>query len=45
LRWISAAEGKEFAEKIHEMDGVIQNHISNLESQEAVKKVTELSEE
>jgi heterodisulfide reductase subunit A len=45
LRWISAAEGKEFAEKIHEMDGVIQNHISNLESQEAVKKVTESSEE
>ncbi len=23
LRWISAAEGKEFAEKLHEMDGVI----------------------
>jgi heterodisulfide reductase subunit A len=25
LRWISAAEGKEFAEKIHEMDEVIKN--------------------
>jgi heterodisulfide reductase subunit A len=26
LRWISAAEGKEFAEKLHEMDEVIKNH-------------------
>ncbi|MDH5507819.1 MAG: hydrogenase iron-sulfur subunit, partial [Anaerolineae bacterium] len=26
LRWISAAEGKEFAEKIHEMDAVIKRH-------------------
>jgi heterodisulfide reductase subunit A len=25
LRWISAAEGKEFAEKLHEMDAVIKN--------------------
>jgi heterodisulfide reductase subunit A len=25
LRWISAAEGKEFAEKLHEMDKVIKN--------------------
>jgi heterodisulfide reductase subunit A len=29
LRWISAAEGKEFAEKIHEMDDVIERYISN----------------
>ncbi len=26
LSWISAAEGKEFAEKLHEMDQVIQRH-------------------
>jgi heterodisulfide reductase subunit A len=26
LRWISAAEGKEFAEKIHEMDEVVQRY-------------------
>ena len=26
LRWISAAEGKEFAEKIAEMDEVIKSH-------------------
>lgn len=26
LRWISAAEGKEFAEKIHEMDKVVQRY-------------------
>jgi coenzyme F420-reducing hydrogenase delta subunit len=26
LRWISAAEGKEFAEKLHEMDAVINHH-------------------
>jgi heterodisulfide reductase subunit A len=30
LRWISAAEGKEFAEKIAEMDGIVQSNISNL---------------
>jgi heterodisulfide reductase subunit A len=29
LRWISAAEGKEFAEKIAEMDQVIQAYSSN----------------
>jgi heterodisulfide reductase subunit A len=27
LRWISAAEGKEFAEKIHEMHQVVQKHL------------------
>ena len=26
LRWISAAEGKEFAEKLHEMDEVIHSY-------------------
>ena len=26
LQWISAAEGKEFAEKIVEMDAVVQRH-------------------
>lgn len=26
LRWISAAEGKEFAEKMHEMDGVVKRY-------------------
>ena len=26
LRWISAAEGKEFAEKVREMDAVVQRH-------------------
>ncbi len=26
LRWISAAEGKEFAEKVHEMDEIIKRH-------------------
>lgn len=33
LRWISAAEGKEFAEKIHEMNDVIQRHIQKLEAE------------
>lgn len=32
LRWISAAEGKEFAEKIAEMDEVIKNHRVSLEA-------------
>jgi heterodisulfide reductase subunit A len=35
LRWISAAEGKEFAEKIQEMDDVIQMHKNNLECKES----------
>ncbi|NIS82854.1 MAG: FAD-dependent oxidoreductase [Anaerolineales bacterium] len=30
LQWISAAEGREFAEKIAEMDSIIQNHIHGL---------------
>jgi len=29
LKWISAAEGKEFAEKIHEMDLVLRNHVES----------------
>jgi heterodisulfide reductase subunit A len=45
LRWISAAEGKEFAEKIHEMDGVIQNHIRNLEAEETIAKTPGSSKE
>ena len=32
LRWISAAEGKEFAEKMHEMDEVISQNLSSLQS-------------
>jgi heterodisulfide reductase subunit A len=36
LRWISAAEGKEFAEKITEMDQVIQNHIKTLHEESAL---------
>jgi heterodisulfide reductase subunit A len=36
LRWISAAEGKEFAEKIHDMDGVIQKYVANLEIRETI---------
>lgn len=35
LRWISAAEGKEFAEKIQEMDDVIQMVRKNLEREES----------
>ncbi|NIM94264.1 MAG: hydrogenase iron-sulfur subunit [Anaerolineales bacterium] len=31
LRWISAAEGKEFAEKISEMDDVIKDYVLKLE--------------
>jgi heterodisulfide reductase subunit A len=31
LRWISAAEGKEFAEKMGEMDEVIQRYLQSLE--------------
>ncbi|MFC1936793.1 hydrogenase iron-sulfur subunit, partial [Chloroflexota bacterium] len=34
LRWISAAEGKEFAEKITEMDQVIQNHLQTTQQPE-----------
>jgi heterodisulfide reductase subunit A len=30
LRWISAAEGKEFAEKMAEMDAVVQDYASQL---------------
>ena len=33
LRWISAAEGKEFAEKIREMDEVVRNYSSELQKQ------------
>ena len=29
LRWISAAEGKEFAEKITEMDGIVKEYASS----------------
>jgi heterodisulfide reductase subunit A len=29
LKWISAAEGKEFAEKIHEMDLVVKQHVAS----------------
>jgi heterodisulfide reductase subunit A len=36
LRWISAAEGKEFAEKIHDMDGVIQKYVANLQIRETI---------
>jgi heterodisulfide reductase subunit A len=35
LRWISAAEGKEFAEKLYEMDEVIKVHCENGAQQEA----------
>jgi len=35
LRWISAAEGKEFAEKIGEMDEVVQRHARRRELQDA----------
>ena len=34
LRWISAAEGKEFAEKIAEMDEVVKSYASSLTSEE-----------
>jgi coenzyme F420-reducing hydrogenase delta subunit len=34
LRWISAAEGKEFAEKIAEMDEVIKRHLQNIKQPE-----------
>ncbi|MBN1259769.1 MAG: hydrogenase iron-sulfur subunit, partial [Anaerolineae bacterium] len=30
LRWISAAEGKEFAEKLHEMDEIVKRHADTL---------------
>jgi heterodisulfide reductase subunit A len=36
LRWISAAEGKEFAEKIAEMDEVIKRHLTSLQQPEPV---------
>jgi heterodisulfide reductase subunit A len=36
LRWISAAEGKEFAEKITEMDEVIKRHLSRLQQLEPI---------
>jgi heterodisulfide reductase subunit A len=32
LKWISAAEGKEFAEKIREMDEVIQRRLTEVEN-------------
>jgi heterodisulfide reductase subunit A len=35
LRWISAAEGKEFAEKIREMDDVVHRHMLNLSQAKA----------
>jgi heterodisulfide reductase subunit A len=35
LRWISAAEGKEFAEKLHEMDEVIKAYCENGTQREA----------
>ncbi|MEA3307910.1 MAG: hydrogenase iron-sulfur subunit, partial [Chloroflexota bacterium] len=31
LRWISAAEGKEFAEKLHEMDGIVREYAAGEE--------------
>ena len=34
LRWISAAEGKEFAEKISKMDEVVQRHVAQLRQPE-----------
>jgi heterodisulfide reductase subunit A len=34
LRWISAAEGKEFAEKIAEMDEVVKRHLMQLQQPE-----------
>jgi heterodisulfide reductase subunit A len=34
LRWISAAEGKEFAEKMREMDEVLQRHVQTMEQLE-----------
>jgi heterodisulfide reductase subunit A len=34
LRWISAAEGKEFAEKLHEMDDIVQRFSSIPDLQE-----------
>jgi heterodisulfide reductase subunit A len=33
LRWISAAEGKEFAEKIHEMDEIVQRYAQEMKSE------------
>jgi hypothetical protein len=30
LRWISAAEGKEFAEKLREMDEVVRRYVRKL---------------
>jgi heterodisulfide reductase subunit A len=33
LRWISAAEGKEFAEKITEMDGIVQAYAKDLKAE------------
>jgi heterodisulfide reductase subunit A2 len=37
LRWISAAEGKEFAEKLHEMDEVIKTYCENGAQREAAR--------
>jgi len=34
LRWISAAEGKEFAEKMAEMDDVVQRYIQSIQQPE-----------
>lgn len=36
LRWISAAEGKEFAEKIREMDEIVQRYAHDIGTQETV---------
>jgi heterodisulfide reductase subunit A len=41
LRWISAAEGKEFAEKIAEMDQVIQAGLAGSRSPQAEAAVAE----
>ena len=34
LKWISAAEGKEFAEKIREMDAVVRRHVEKARASE-----------
>jgi coenzyme F420-reducing hydrogenase delta subunit len=36
LQWISAAEGKEFAEKIAEMDEIVQRYAHQLEQPEPI---------
>ncbi len=39
LRWISAAEGKEFAEKIVEMDEVVRRYVQSLQKESSSEKV------